>query len=383
MASKYEMLEQIGSGTYGYVFRARVRGTDKVVALKRIKMDDPRPEAHRDGFPITALREIKLLSCMSHENVVRLEEIATSNSSSSASSSSSSQGEENDFGLVSHVPSSIYMVFEYCEADLLDVLKAVRNHTLYLTQDHFHSFTRQLLEGMFYIHKNRILHRDIKAANILVTRDCRLKIGDWGLARTCHPPPYPAPMVAEDRGGVRSASEREKTSRYTDNVVTLWYRAPELLMGVTSYTTAIDMWSIGCLIAELFLLRTLLQGRDELEQLNLIFNLCGTPSPDTWPALGQGQAQAPPPPPSRPPPSRPLHPSYRPRIVKQKLSCTPGGKEGADLVDKLLALNPNSRWSAEQALDHDYLWMEDPKEPGELPPIIHLRRAQANAGGKG
>jgi serine/threonine protein kinase len=163
-------------------------------------------------------------------------------------------------------------------------------------------------------------------------------------------------------------------------VVTLWYRAPELLMGVASYTTAIDIWSIGCLIAELFLLRTLLQGRDELEQLNLIFNLCGTPTPETWPALRQEQAPAAPPPPF---PSHPPNPSYRPRIVKQQLSCTPGGKEGADLVDKLLALNPSSRWSAEQALDHDYLWMEDPKEPGELPPIMHLRRAQTSAGGKG
>jgi len=313
---------------------------------------------------------------MSHENVVRLEEIATSTSSSALSSSSSqgSQGDTNDLEPISHVPSSIYMVFEYCEGDLLDVLKAVRNNTLHLTQDHLRSFTRQLLEGMFYIHKNRILHRDIKAANILVTRDCRLKIGDWGLARSWRPPPHAPPTAAEDYGSVRSTSEREKASRYTDNVVTLWYRAPELLMGVASYTTAIDIWSIGCLIAELFLLRTLFQGRDELEQLNLIFNLCGTPTPDTWPAAGQ----APPPPPSHPP-----HPSYRPRVVKQQLSSTPGGKEGADLVDNLLALNPNSRWSAEQALDHDYLWMDDPKEPGELPPIMHLRRAQPSAGGKG
>jgi len=271
------------------------------------------------------------------------------------------------------------MVFEYCEGDLLDVLKAARKQTLYLTKDHLRSFTRQLLEGMFYIHKNRILHRDIKAANIFVTRDCRLKIGDWGLARSWRPPPYPAPTAAEDHGSVRTnggGGEREKASRYTDNVVTLWYRAPELLMGVASYTTAIDIWSIGCLIAELFLLRTLFQGRDELEQLNLIFNLCGTPTPETWPAPGRAQA----PPLS---PSHPLHPSYRPRVVKQQLRNTQGGREGADLVDKLLALNPNSRWSAKQALDHDYLWMDDPKEPGELPPIVHLRRAQPSAGGKG
>jgi serine/threonine protein kinase len=327
-------------------------------------------------FPITALREIKILSCMSHPNIVRLEEIVTS------SDTNSQNGESRS------VPSSIYMVFEYCEGDILDVLKAVREGRFQLTRDHVCSFTRQLLEGMLYIHSNRVVHRDIKAANILVTRNCRLKIADWGLARSWRPPTEPAEATADEDVGanvhyaVASArkSEKEKGSRYSDNVVTLWYRAPELLMGVSSYTTAIDIWSIGCLVAELFLLRTLFQGRDELEQMHLIFRSCGTPAPKSW---------------MRAPASRPatqttaLSSSHRPplparpRRLKEELAGTSGGPEGADLVDKLLALDPSCRLTAIQALDHEFLWQDEPKDPEKLPPLVPLRRMVPTVGGKG
>ena len=277
---------------------------------------------------------------MSHENVVRLEEIVTSSSS-------------GDGAAAAGIPTSIYMVFEYCEGDLLDVLKGVREGRVRLTQDHLRSFTKQLLEGIFYIHTNRILHRDIKAANIFVTRDCRLKIGDWGLGRSWRPPSLPT------AGG----GANDKPARYTDNVVTLWYRAPELLMGVANYTTAIDIWSIGCLVAEMFLLRTLFQGRDELEQMNLIFNVCGTPCPENWPDLEQhrrqsGQMQAFP---------------TRPRRLKLELAGSPGGAEGNDLVDKLLTLDPAQRFTAQEALDHDYLWVEEVKDAKDLSPL-YLRK---------
>lgn len=200
---------------------------------------------------------MRLLSALSHENVVRLEEIVTSGEGGEGDSSG---------GGSSGVPSTIYMVFEFCDGDLNDVLKAVREGRLRLTPSHLRCFTRQMLEGLYYIHENRIIHRDIKgepsrfvggstppdmlldtdltdrtyprltnhqpatatAANILVTRDCRVKIGDWGLGRAW--------------GG----AEKE---RYTDNVCTLWYRAPELLMGVANYTLAVDVWSIGCVRA--------------------------------------------------------------------------------------------------------------------------------------
>ncbi len=298
---------------------------------------------------------------MAHENVVRLEEIVTSCARDGEDSSSSN----------TNVPSSIYMVFEYCDGDLLDVLKRVRDGRMHLTKDHLRCFTKQLLDGLHYIHTNHILHRDIKAANILVTRDCRLKIADWGLGRTWRPPPHAAPTAADDHEAVRGTSGGsgggEKPARYTDNVVTLWYRAPELLMGVSNYTAAIDLWSIGCLIAELFLVRTLFQGRDELEQLNMIFNVCGTPTPDTWPTI-----------PPRDPSFRP-HYTARPRRLRQELGGSPAGAGGADLVDKLLALDPTRRWTAEQALDHDYFWGPgvESKSPYELPPLNLPRRGGA------
>ena len=208
----------IGEGTFGKVFKARIKNDsdqDRNYALKMIKMEND-----QDGFPITAMREIKILKQLAHPNLVNLVEIVTATGSQGLSFSS--DVDQNSRG-------QVYLVFEYAEHDMQGLLSV---KDLKLTKAHFKCIVKQLLEGMAYLHRQGIMHRDIKGSNILVTKKGIVKIADLGLARDF---------------------KRVNNMHFTWKVVTRWYRAPELLLAITHYSEAIDIWSVGCFIAELFL----------------------------------------------------------------------------------------------------------------------------------
>lgn len=208
---EYEQMGKLGEGTFGEVHRARSKKTGAIVALKKILMHN-----EKDGFPITALREIKLLKLLSHPNVLRLEEMA-----------------------VEHQPkvgdkkkrSIMYMVTPYMDHDLSGLLE---NPSVTITVPQIKCYMKQLLEGVRYLHDQKILHRDMKAANLLINNKGILQIADFGLARHYD---EDVPAVGRDPG--------EALRDYTVLVVTRWYRPPELLLQLRKYTTAIDLWGVG------------------------------------------------------------------------------------------------------------------------------------------
>ena len=302
---RYEREEQVGEGTYGRVWRARcLQGPHKgaQVALKKLSLDEEK--LREAGFPITAIREIEILNRMSHENVVRLYEVATSRQV-----------------LSNAYKGSIYMVFEYMEHDLGGMLD-LPGFSLSLPQ--IKCMMRQILEGVNYCHRLGVMHRDMKASNILMNSRGELKLADFGLSRKM------------DADGVM-----------TGRVITLWTRPPELLLGDRRYSFSVDMWSVGCIFAQLLLGKPLLRGKDEDGQMRAIMEMCGTPQELDWPGVsslkwykhftegGSG--------------------TYRRRLRDHLRSKLPHLSEsGADLVDRLLVLNPAKRLTAAQALEHAF-----------------------------
>ncbi|XP_070501703.1 cyclin-dependent kinase 10-like [Chironomus tepperi] len=232
----YEKLNTLGQGTYGIVYRVRDKSTLKEYALKKVKVDK---DLFRDGFPVSCLREISILKTCCHDNIVKLKEVVVG-----------SQLEK------------IYLVMEYCEQDLASLLDNLEKP---FTESEVKCIIIQLLRGLQYLHDNFIIHRDIKVSNLLLTDEGCLKIADFGLARTFSVP----------------------SKSMTPNLVTLWYRPPELLLGSTYQTTAVDMWAAGCILGELLLNKPLLPGKGEIAQLELIIDLLGTPSENIWPGFSQ------------------------------------------------------------------------------------------------
>jgi CTD kinase subunit alpha len=222
----------VGSGTYGKVFKGVHVYTKDMVALKKIRM-----EGERDGYPVTAIREVKLLQSLNHVNIVNLREVMV---------------EKND----------CYMVFEYLSHDLTGLL----NHpTFKLEQSHKKDLAKQLFEGLDYLHRRGVLHRDIKAANILVSNTGQLKLADFGLARFY---------------------AKNSKLDYTNRVITIWYRSPELLLGETQYEAAVDIWSAACVLVEIFTRHAIFPGDGgEINQLDKIYNVLGTPTVETWPGI--------------------------------------------------------------------------------------------------
>lgn len=238
------------------------------------------------------------------------------------------------------IPKNVYMVFEYLEYDLTGLLETPE---IRFTQDHIKSWSQQLLKGTHFMHVNKVIHRDLKASNLLVNKKGQLKIADWGLAR----------------------SWNSEMKRLTNKVITLWYRPPELLLECTEYTPKIDMWSVGCIIAEMFRRSGFLKGANEATQLDLIFRTCGHPTKENWPNIHKT---------CRlwrkfePKGSEPRFPNRLREALTAKLPNPKWMTENAlDLISNLLAMNPDTRCSAQQALDHDYFF-ESPivKTPDKL-----------------
>jgi cyclin-dependent kinase 12/13 len=227
------------------------------------------------------------------------------------------------------IPKNVFMVFEYLEFDLTGILETPE---IRFTQDHVKSWVQQLLSGVHYMHTNKVIHRDLKSSNILVNRKGELKIADWGLAR----------------------SWNSDLKRMTNPVITLWYRPPELLLGYLIYDGKVDMWSVGCIVAEMFRRAGFLRGDREATQLDLIFRTCGHPTPENWPKLKEkGRLWKN----FEPPPGEPVFPRRIREALKAQLPNPKWMTENAiDLIDKLMILDPEARWSAEQALDADYFF---------------------------
>ena len=285
----------VGSGTYGKVFKAIHVYTKKLVALKKIRM-----EGEKDGFPVTAVREIKLLQSLKHDNVVSLQEVMV---------------EHND----------CFMVFEYLSHDLTGLL----NHpTFKLEHAHKKHLAKQLFEGLNYLHRRGVLHRDIKAANILVSNAGQLKLADFGLARFF--------------------SKRGKPD-YTNRVITIWYRSPELLFGETQYGPAVDIWSAACVMIEIFTRHAIFPGDGgEINQLEKIYNVLGTPTRSEWPQLvDMAWFEL-----LRPPERKPntFAEKYQERL-------TPAAFE---LLQFMFSYDPVRRPTAGDVLEHPYFTAEEP-----------------------
>lgn len=282
----FRKLEKIGEGTYGVVYKAKDIETGQTVALKKIRLD-----AESDGVPSTAIREISLLKELNHPNVVRLLDVVPSEK-------------------------KLFMVFEFLDRDLKKYMDSVPAGGISLPL--VKSYLYQLLSGVAFCHSHRILHRDLKPQNLLIDAHGSIKLADFGLARAFGVP-------------VRS---------YTHEVVTLWYRAPEILLGCRYYSTPVDVWSIGCIFAEMITRRALFPGDSEIDQLYRIFRTLGTPDERLWPGVSE-------------------LPDYKTSFpkwpVQNLLQVIPAlGQSGADLLQQMLKYEPTSRISARNALSHPF-----------------------------
>ncbi|KAF4545151.1 CMGC/CDK protein kinase [Lasiodiplodia theobromae] len=316
---EYEIMGKLGEGTFGEVHKARSRRTGTIFALKKILMHN-----EKDGFPITALREIKLLKLLCHPNVLKLEEMAVERT----------RGEGRKRAI-------LYMVTPYMDHDLSGLLD---NPDVRMTEPQIKCYMLQLLEGLRYLHDNHILHRDMKAANLLINNKGILQIADFGLARH-----YDEPVPKPGKGG--GEAQRD----YTALVVTRWYRPPELLLNLRRYTTAIDMWGAGCVFGEMFKRKPILAGNSDLNQTQIIFDLVGSPTEDNMPGWSQlpgcdGVKQ------------------FAPRRGNLPHVFREQGSLAISLLQELLKLDWRKRINAIDALQHPY-FKEHPKpaRPEDLP----------------
>lgn len=323
--SKYKVIQKLGQGTFGVVQKAKNVETNKLVALKQLLN-----HSAKEGFPITAMREITILKQLHHKNILELVDMVYESPKIS-----------NPLDVI-HQRGCFYTVSPYMCSDLVGLLK---NPNVHLEVPHIKCFMQQLLRGIQYIHKQKFLHRDIKAANILVDFDGILKIADFGLARVYH---GKVPKLGSGPGG----GER----MYTGLVVTRWYRPPELLLGEKKYTTAVDLWGIGCVFGELFTHQPILVGKSDSHQAQLVFELVGAPTTIAWPEAI----------------NLPNKSDFSigitcKRSLESRFSklMTP---DGISLLSGLLELDPYKRINALDALDHEYFRNEPlPMKPGELP----------------
>jgi len=281
----YTKLDKLGEGTYATVFKGKSKLTDDLVALKEIRLE------HEEGAPCTAIREVSLLRDLKHNNIVTLHDII-------------------------HTEKSLTLVFEYLEKDLKQYMDDCGN-IMHMTNVKYFLF--QLLRGLSYCHRRRVLHRDLKPQNLLINERGELKLADFGLARAKSIP----------------------TKTYSNEVVTLWYRPPDVLLGSTEYSTPIDMWGVGCIFYEMACGRPLFPGSTVEDELHLIFKVLGTPQPSVWPGIQSNEEFL-----------SFNFPHYEPEPL---INHAPRlDADGLDLLAKFLKYDATCRISAREAIKHPY-----------------------------
>ncbi|KAK7387860.1 hypothetical protein VNO78_22656 [Psophocarpus tetragonolobus] len=301
-ADTFEKLNKIGQGTYSNVYKAKDTLTGKIVALKKVRFDNLEPESVK-----FMAREILILRHLDHPNVVKLEGLVTSRMSC-----------------------SLYLVFEYMDHDLAGL---ATSPTIKFTESQVKCYMHQLLSGLEHCHNRHVLHRDIKGSNLLIDSEGILRIADFGLA-SFFDPNHKHPM--------------------TSRVVTLWYRPPELLLGATDYGVGVDLWSAGCILAELLAGKPIMPGRTEVEQLHKIFKLCGSPSDEYWKKSKLPHATI----------FKPRQ-SYK-RCIAETFKNFPASS--LPLIETLLAIDPAERQTATDALHSEFFTTKPYAcEPSSLP----------------
>ena len=310
MSKRYRKIDFLGEGQFATVFKAEdTENENRIVAVKKIKIGQ-KSDA-RDGINRTALREIKLLQELQHPNIIGLLDV---------------------FG---H-KSNISLIFDYMDTDLEVV---IRDPSLLLTPAHIKAYVLMTLQGLEYLHSCWVLHRDLKPNNLLINREGILKITDFGLAKAFGSP----------------------NRVLTHQVVTRWYRSPELLFGARLYGTGVDIWAVGCIIAELMLRLPFLQGDTDLGQLSKIFEVCGTPTEESWTGVTKLPDY--------------VNFKYMPGIPFNEIFSA-ASDDLLRLITWCLVLDPSKRCTATQALKSSYFSNAPPPTPGHLLPIPKSRQQE-------
>lgn len=312
VAPRYTNLSYIGEGAYGMVVSATDSNSSQRVAIKKIS-----PFEHQTYCQRT-LREIKILVSFNHENIISIKDIIRATNIEDMK--------------------DVYIVQDLMETDLYKLLK-----TQHLSNDHICYFLYQILRGLKYIHSANVIHRDLKPSNLLLNTTCDLKICDFGLARVADP-------------------THDHTGFLTEYVATRWYRAPEIMLNSKGYTKSIDIWSVGCILAEMISNRPIFPGKHYLDQLNHILGVLGSPSREDLNCIINDKARA------------YLVSLPEKRQVPWSSLYARADEKALNLLDKMLTFNPNKRISVEDALAHPYLdqYYDPADEPvAETPFTFH------------
>ncbi|KAK8791140.1 hypothetical protein WA158_005771 [Blastocystis sp. Blastoise] len=290
--TKYKKIQEpLGEGTYGVVYKAINNETNEIVALKKIRL-----ESEDEGIPSTALREVSILLSLHHPNVVKLIEVENANG-------------------------RLYLVFEYLDLDLKKYMNLHPMSSGGMPIKLIKSYTYQMLLGLDYCHSRGIMHRDLKPQNLLINKNGVLKLADFGLARS-----FSIPI-----------------RQLTHEVVTLWYRSPELLLGATHYSPSVDIWSAAVIIAEMIEGDPIFCGDSEIDMIFKIFNALGTPTENEWSGV------------TKLPDYQDSFPKWPVHSIQKTV---PHADDYAiDLLSKMLVYDPTKRISADEALRHP--WFDD------------------------
>lgn len=282
----YQKLEKVGEGTYGIVYRAKNKNTNKIVALKQI-----RSENEEEGVSATTIREVSILKNLRNERIIELIDVIYSN--------------EN-----------IYIVYEYLVSDLRSFLDDYISKETSIDCDTRRQIARQIVEGVAYLHSNGVLHRDLKPQNILMDNDGNIKLADFGLGREIRLP----------------------LKTLTHDVITLWYRPPEILLGVKHYSSSVDIWSLACILMELITLKPVFPGDSEIDQLYKIFMILGTPDDNVWKNVSY----------------LPNYQDYFPKWKGINLYKILGNNNYTAILMKMFVYDPLRRITAVKALEEPY-----------------------------